>query len=1258
MSDTRETVISPGAIDLLKKDRTRYQAAFDTVYGSGASLAALRDGQENPLAKAIEETPGPRRDMTLAGRLWNNTLGAVFYGVQEGINEVIDTGESFDEWYGIKMEEWGIPGYVHVFDKDGTFNPSFKNRSEIIADQETSAFFGQLGVKDDGLEIDVAAAPENMVGQLVAGASQFGIGFFGGSRLIPVSGMLGSFIKGGLADATVFDPSDANIAALAEGFGIPENAVTSLLATDPDDPELINRLRNVAEGAILGGAAEALVYVLRGRKAARAGRKQEAQEYLEEAAARAAKIEKELLAAEAPTILREMQEAVKDTRDFYAELEPIFRLQEDGKLVVEVPEARVRELDGDAIGAPKDPDQLEMDLGDKPPRPTPDMGKRVLTMGEVENIRYYAKLASSAAPEELMARTAISTLRQLERVEDVAPLLAAIAEQFGKAWDMGPGRAKETMAVTAIKGSTKAREIAKQLGVSPAEVRERFKNLDGVTMENLASEVAARSYVVNALMEETNALSEAIAKGTFDKAKYPIYRDMDDLMMDYQYKMSMAAYLADPNDALGSALGRALNARKLQKTNSAALKRIMKDPYFINDARAMARAHQKALVGDGAVLKAVQEVSLARNLIDRLNTYRINALLSGPGTQLVNALSNLLNSVALPTQQIVGGIVTLNRQQIEDGMRTLQGMVLHAYDALESAFKAWELEDAILDPESQKIEGDVLGRDNKVLGIKDGDKSTNMRNAYNIVAGEADKLITLPSRVLLVMDEFFKQSSYRGTVFADANRLAKQANLKGKEKTDFIQGYIQNSFDKTTGRGIREDALLQAQRVTFTEPLAYDSFGGMIQQMAIKVPAARLVVPFIRTPINLLVASFQHIPVLGKWGKRMQEDLAYTADGGRRAAQARGKQAIGLALITLMGAVIDQGNITGSGPSNPQLRNVWLKNNKPYSIRIPQPDGTVKWVSYARLEPYANIIAILADWHEIAADKYEENDIRGLEGAWMAAAAAVMENTVNKTFTQGIFDLMKVTSGQPHEREAALRNFVASFSPNAINQLNGDNLMRESRTLTDALWSRNSNYELVDPKRNILGEVVYRPSPKWDSMSAMHMDIRETDEVLAQIEILGIKNSTMLGLPSRTITDPSDPRGRIDLSQIPYAEGQSLYDKWQQEISEVTIRGKTLRETLEEMFDSYAYKVAPVGFKGSGSGTKMAMVRDKISQYRQAAKNNIPELRDRILLAERAEQAALREQSLQNFSSMFSREDNERELATDGVTLQDLLKYR
>ena len=99
-----------------------------------------------------------------------------------------------------------------------------------------------------------------MVGNLAEGFSQFVTGYVmlgGGGRILK------ALTTGAAVDFSMFDPYDRNISAMMEENEWIVPYVTEALATDADSSEWENRLRNSAEGALLGVALEGVVATIR-----------------------------------------------------------------------------------------------------------------------------------------------------------------------------------------------------------------------------------------------------------------------------------------------------------------------------------------------------------------------------------------------------------------------------------------------------------------------------------------------------------------------------------------------------------------------------------------------------------------------------------------------------------------------------------------------------------------------------------------------------------------------------------------------------------------------------------------------------------------------------------------------------------------------------------------------------------------------------------------------------------------------------------
>lgn len=1171
-------VIPQAAIDHLIANPTTGEQ-FDGVFGKGRAAEVLANQNPVPDAEVKDE------DLSFLETAWDVTGRAVGYGVQEAGNETVDAVESFDIWASQHLDKLGVPSRLQLFEtnEDGTtgaFNPQLKFYHESLGDRDFLG--GTVGEKGDAVQVGLVAQPKTLTGGIVGGISQFAAGFVGAGKFTKLTGLRGAFVNGAIADALVFDPKDPNVTKMLESFDIDTGAFGEIMGTDPDDPEYINRLRNVAEGALAGGIVEAIGWGVKAARAAKAGDDAAAAKFTEAQEGALRELD-QAIAAEGKAMIDDAKTTLDMSKDIFDEIE------------VKAPDA-----DG----------QLKLDLGDTPqPKSVADealqpepAAKIFLTPEKTEKIRLQTALAAGAPRSVKQAPTSFRSLTTVTDFEDVLDDIAGTQAVFADEFSKIKGGDVQRWATVKAQATAKLRQMAEMTGEDPKALVRKFMSADMGDITQIAAEVHARSRYILTVEKELKEMAQVITEGVNGKPysldKFPGIKDLDHLRIAFQQRREVAANLLAGQDALRTNVARAMNAMKIAVKSDDKLQAMLKDPSVFRDVDAAAKAvADPANAGNPAVKVIDETLKKLHGFMDDVNTFRINALLSGPGTHEVNLISNVVNSFVIPAEQALGGMAKGDYRMMVHATKQLQGTTTGLFDAVATALRAGWWNDAVLDPASLKIEDAAVTQGGKTL---------------------AGKVVRLPSRALMTMDEFFKQSQYRGRVFADANELAAQKGLKGDEKTAFIKQYLKESYTDT-GAAVRGDALLQARRATFTEPLE-PGLASMLQAAAIKSPAIRFFVPFIRTPVNILSQTYQHAPLIGATSKRFRADLEA---GGARAAQARGRQVVGTGLVAMAGWAAATGQITGSGPTDPRIRKVWLKNNQPYAFKVTNEDGSITWISYARLEPLSNVFSIAADAVEIMNDEYNEaeryNVIQSL-------TMAVMENTVNKTFTQGIYDAMSLFVGRPHEQERALRNFVSSFVPNVANQTNGDDLLREARSVTDAIMAKSHLYNQVDPKRNVLGEPIVRTLPKYDPLGLTHKDRREQDPVLAEVTRMAILNQSVADNPGKTVDGPN----KIDLTTVPYKEGQSLYDRWVELTSEVKIGGKTLREKLAETFESRSYRVAPEGRLGAVNGTKGAIIRKIIVAYREKAKGELPELLEIIKAEKRGDGQLLRSQAQRN----------------------------
>ena len=1119
-------VIPQSHIDRLKEMHQkdpRIIGWFNRTHGAGQAETILSGATQ----AAPQDAP---QDDEKNGYMYDTLVQAPLAGVEDVADGLLKAGSWIaDAGFGVKSRV--------IATSDLGF--------QIVSGEEYEALraSGKLG---DGL-IDFVDDADTGVGRFVQGLTTFAVPYLGIASKVAKGGKIVQGLAIGAAvDGVIIDPNDANLTAALKDMGADMGYMTELLATDPDDPEWKNRARNVVEGSVLGLAIESIFYGLKAAKAAKNGDTEAAAEFLATSKEFAAEID--------TPILKAADEVAVDAQKTIDMTDRVFPKENaDGQLSLD-------------LEAPRGQSAEEIAKAVKVPYR--------LTSEQIENIRMMTKIGD-LDPQEAARMTKLSfrSVDTMNDYDDVLSQMAAVKHVMEKEFLAMRGGDVQRWSTVKAQSTKSVRHMADMLGKDPEAFLAEMTGGINVPYHKLAADIMAKDRMLLAMETEIKELGQMIDSGKVTGN----YQSMEEVMMAFNARREIAANVLMSVDAARANVGRALNAMKMTRTKDKKLMDMIKNSAENSDARAVA----KAVVNSDQPLKT--SLRLGKSLqktMDMVNHFRINALLSGVGTQQVNMIGTAANSVMIPLQQIMGG-------QVKHGVRTIAYQLSSSLEALRMATKSFKDDTSILDVLSTKFDMQTdIGKGSKNLPMK---------------------IISMPSRFLLTMDEFFKQSTYRGRIMADAAMEADNLGLKGAKRSEFINKYVAESFGKE-GNAIRPDALLQSQRASFTEALEAGSIGQKFQSLGrgegVGSAMFRFILPFVRTPINILSQSFQNMPVLQFASQRFRNDL-FSGDP-ILAAQARGKIMTGVALTSVGYFLAGRGDFTGSGPTDPRIRAEWLKNNQPYSIKINNEDGSFYWMSYQRLEPLANVLSIFADVNEIVRDPYNERETSKMHITG-ALTLAIAENTINKTFTKGLADLFGMMTGDPIKSEKAFYNMVGSFVPNILNQTNGDEAFREVRSVTDTLLSRTGLYEDVDPKRNVLGEIITRPTPKYDPMGLSNIgNYREEDAVVGELSRLSIADGTAFSQLSATMFINGKNE---NLKDIPYGDGpQSIYDKVLEQTSTTLIDGLTMREQLAKVMASDGYKRAIDGTKGLGSkGTKGQIVSTIINAYRNKAKSEIPE---------------------------------------------------
>ena len=544
------------------------------------------------------------------------------------------------------------------------------------------------------------------------------------------------------------------------------------------------------------------------------------------------------------------------------------------------------------------------------------------------------------------------------------------------------------------------------------------------------------------------------------------------------------------------------------------------------------------------------------------NEIFINSILSGPETHAVNIMSTALNTLARPLENTLGSVSGqgFDSMQAMRGGKELYYLMSSITDSLKAAKQAFQIEDNIVNP------GAMIQEADRFQIRMEGDKP--LANIINTLG----TVVRLPGRFLLAEDEFFKQLNFRAYVKASAWEDGMRKGLQGAD----LQKHIQQQFDgtieivnKNSMANIKDQSVLNlyekaqkyAAETTFTADLPEDSLGAAIQGVS-RHPFGRVVLPFVRTPVNIFKAQVRRTPGVNMALKEYRQALRSTDPSV--AAKARGEMYLGGALWSIAGATAFAINdpmselaITGGGPSDFNMLNQKRATGwQPYSFRflLKDEDGNVRmgkdgkpryeYVSFRRLDPWASFLMMAADAAAITGglSKQDRDDFG------VAASVALGRNITNKTYLQGITELADLL-GKPQflqnwlaRRAAATVNPFSALGRSVKRNVTSDReiLDKKVRAGDDGfIWLRKFHNELATtvlgysgnlrPMRNfITGSIIEYPVGYGpDTMSVLN-PIKETSSinntVLTTLDEIGAR-----------ITQPSD---ELSLGRLP--SGQQI----------------------------------------------------------------------------------------------------------------------
>jgi len=694
----------------------------------------------------------------------------------------------------------------------------------------------------------------------------------------------------------------------------------------------------------------------------------------------------------------------------------------------------------------------------------------------------------------------------------------------------------------------------------------------------------------------------------------------------FNFRRAMAVHYAIQSEVVAA---RTETARALQawaipvgatKARSQAIADLIAQQGGSGDIQAMAKAVSS--VGDNPTAINAMARELGRGRFGKaLYQVWINGLLSSPKTHAVNILSNSMTALwAVPERYMAAGISkAFYNGEIQAGEAVAQayGLVKGIRDGVRLVYMGNKAD-------GQAGLSDVFDAFSKVEGTQQNAFSSDALGlspdgglgwGIDMLA----KIVNAPGSALNAEDKFFKTIGYRMELNALAYRQAMVEGLDGEDAAKRVHEILSDPPEN-----LQVDAIDMAHHQTFTNalyPWMRQGLGG-IQKAPVAGPVFRMVIPFVKTPTNILRFTFARTPLAYLSGT-IQGDIRA---GGARAAQAHARVALGSMVMLSVMDMATEGFITGAGPlSEDMTKTNDLRRTRraaggppPYSIKI---GG--RWYAYNRLDPIGMMIGLGADMAEMGASADEADSEMLAAGGILALA----QNIASKSYLSGMFDFLgAMDPNNPSSNPGKyLSDFAGSMVPYSsflrnIAQAN-DPITRDAKTVVygdDLKVDPVATYlqETVDkvkrgipgmsdtlpPMRDLWGEPISKASGLgwgWDFVSPLASKADNPDPVTKEI----IDNRINVGFPPRVI------------------EGVKLTSEEYDQFSEIA--GKGAKAYLDQLVNSAGFsKMSP-----GPDGMRAEVIKSVINQFRDQARQEMmmrnPSLRDRAIELQRTNMRTL-----------------------------------
>ena len=448
----------------------------------------------------------------------------------------------------------------------------------------------------------------------------------------------------------------------------------------------------------------------------------------------------------------------------------------------------------------------------------------------------------------------------------------------------------------------------------------------------------------------------------------------------------------------------------------------------------------------------------------------INSLLSSPKTHIINELSNTINTLGSPMERgmaagVESALARLQRRQrgigFGEAFADIQGAMEGLPDAARSGL--YTLRHGMTPSAASKWEF--------------------RKQAFG---GKLGRVVRAPGTFLEAADTAHFTINHRQALRALAYRQARSEGLKGQAFAARYAELVASPPDKL---------FAQAARIADYRLFKDESaLANMLINNRERYPILKLVIPFVRTPINITKYGIERSP-LGLLNPGLLRNLR---KGSPEASEQIARVLLGSGIAGTLAWLVAKGKITGPVPSNKAERDRFYREGKiPFSLQIGD-----RWVQYQRLEPFNQPLMQVST----TAQAIKEGDKSALATAGQIGAT-IGKNLVSQTYMSGIDDILNAIIDPERYGEDYLARFTQSAVP-------ASSLLRTAAQTADPTFRKPETVletvaaglpgasRLAPPRLTAFGEEARRESP---AVSPISVTPARQSAVDAELERLGVE---------------------------------------------------------------------------------------------------------------------------------------------------------